>query len=191
MALSLRRRPRLAAGVRSALELSDGERVLSWGLEEATGTTVVATNHRLYAVPAAAALGPIAGGGATGADLGAGAVGVVRRPWHEVDAGTWSSDLGQLTVTWVDGARPSQWTLGVTSLVPETVRERVQASVVVSHRVDLGRRRTARAVIRQDLGSGALVEQVLLGKGTPATDTEVSQAAEQAISYLREQVGLE
>ena len=171
MGLSLRRRPRLAPEVRAGLGLDGGERILSWGVEEATGTTVVATNHRMYAVAA--------GGEA-----------VMRRPWHEVDAGTWSSELGQLTVTWVDGTRPSQWTLGVTSLVPETVRERVQASVVLSQRVDLGRRRMARAVIRQDLATGALVEQVLLGKGTPAHDPEVSQAADQALAYLREQVGL-
>jgi len=177
MALSLRRRPRLAPGVRSALELGAGERVLSWGEEEGTGTTVVATNHRVYAVAAG--------------DGGSRPAGVaLRRPWHEVDTGTWSSELGQLTVTWVDGARPTQWTLGVTSMVPETVRERVQASVVLTHRVDLGRRRTARAVIRQELATGALVEQVLLGKGTPASDEEVSQAAEAALAYLREQVGL-
>ena len=105
MAPSLRRRPKLAPGVRSALELGTGERVLSWGEEEGAGTTVVATNHAVYAVAA----GP--GGG------GAGGV-VLRRPWHEVDAGTWSSELGQLTVTWVDGTRPTQWTLGATSMVP-------------------------------------------------------------------------
>lgn len=178
MALSLRRRPRLAANLRSALELGAGERVLSWGEEERTATTVVATNHGLYAV-------------AAGAAPGEAPASVLRRPWHEVDAGTWSSELGQLTVTWVDGARPTQWSLGVTSMVPETVRERVQASVVLTQRVDLGRRRTARAVIRQDLATGALVEQVLLGKGTPSSDEEVARAADQALAYLREQVGLD
>ncbi len=145
--------------------------MLAWSREGASGTVVVATNHRLYAV------------GADGSRL-------LARPWHEVDAGTWSSELGQLTVTWVDGGRPGQWVLGPASLLPETVRERVQASVVLLQRVDLGPRRSARAVIRQDLGTGELVEQVVLGRGVRRDDPEVVMRSEEALAYLREQVGL-
>ncbi|MFN2539657.1 MAG: hypothetical protein ABR549_16095 [Mycobacteriales bacterium] len=171
MAISLRRGEKLPLAVRRAVELGPSERVLSWGREEASGTTVVATNQRLCAV-----------GGAGER--------VMTRPWHDVDGGTWSSELGQLTVTWVDGSRPSQWVLGESSLLPETVRERVQASVVLAQRIDLGPRRSARAVIRQDLGSGDLLEQVVLGRGVPGDDPEVAQQAAAALAYLREQVGL-
>ena len=171
MALSLRRPERLPAAVRSAVGLGSGERVLSWGREEATGTTVVATNHRLYAVDA------------TGERA-------LDRPWHEVDGGTWSAELAQLTVTWVDGSRPSQWVLGVTSLVPETLRERVQASVVLAQRIELGPRRTAKVAVRQDLAGGGLVEQVVLGRGVRADDPELVARTEAAMVYLREQVGL-
>lgn len=181
MAISLRRGPKLPSSVRDAVDLGPGERVLSWApvllgagpgvAGEPTGATLVATNHALYAVDAA--------GEAT-----------LTRPWHEVDSGSWSAELTQLTVTWVDGAKPGQWVLGDTTLLPETLRERVQASVVLTQKIELGPRRTARAVIRQDLGGGGLVEQVVLGRGARADDPEVAAATEAALAYLREQVGL-
>ena len=171
MALSVRRSPKLPAPVRGALALGSGERVLAWTVEQASDTHVVATNPHLYAVSAAGER-------------------VLARPWHEVDAGTWSAELTQLTVSFVDGGRPGQWTLGDGSLLPEAVRERVQASVVLAQLVDLGGRRRARAVIRQDLGGGGLVEQVVLGRGARADDPDLVAATEQALAYLREQVGL-
>jgi hypothetical protein len=181
MALSLRRSPRLPSAVRGAVGLGAGERVLMWApvlvgagpdvAGEPSGETLVATNHALYAV------GPA--GERT-----------LTRPWHEVDSGSWSAELTQLTVTWVDGARPGQWVLGDTTLLPETLRERVQASVVLTQKIELGPRRTARAVIRQDLDGGGLVEQVVLGRGARADDPEVAAATAAALAYLREQVGL-
>lgn len=171
MAMSLRRPERLPSEVRAAVGLGSGERVLSWGREAASGTTVVATNHALYAVDAAGER-------------------TLHRPWHEVDGGTWSAELTTLTVTWVDGSRPTQWVLGATSLVPETLRERVQASVVLAHRIELGPRRTAKVALRQDLAGGGLVEQVVLGRGVRADDSELVARTEAALAYLREQVGL-
>jgi hypothetical protein len=167
MAFSLRRPARVPAPVLAAAAIGPGERVLTWA-RDAGGTTVVATNHHLYAVTAAGERS-------------------LSRPWHEVDAGTWSPELGQLTVTWVDGSRPVQWTLGPSTLLPETVRERVQASVVLASRVDLGNRRGARVVIRQDLGTGDLVEQVVLGRRAPGDDPRIAAA----LADLREQVGLD
>jgi hypothetical protein len=171
MAKSLRRGEKLPKDTHQALGLAPGERVLAWGREQARGSIVVATTQRLATVDA------------TGERT-------LARPWHEVDGGTWSSELNQLTVTWVDGARPAQWALGDSTLLPETVRERVQASVVLVQRVDLGPRRSARAVIRQDLSGGDLVEQVILGKGVRADDPEMAQLTDAALAYLREQVGL-
>ena len=175
MGISLRRGARLPDAVKQALALGPRERVLSFAAEEAggrpTGTTVVATTHGLYAVDA------------TGTR-------VVARPWHEVDAGSWSAELHQLTVTWVDRATPAQWVLGDSSLLPETLRERVQASVVLAQKLEVGPRRSARAVIRQDLATGDLVEQVVLGRNVRADDPEVALAADEALDYLREQVGL-
>lgn len=171
MAFSLRRGDKLPDGVRPALELRGGERVLAWARDEASGAVVVGTNHRLGAVAS------------TGERT-------LERPWHLVDAGTWSSDLFQLTVTWVDGERPSQWVFREPTLLPETVRERVQASVVLAQQLSLGNRRTGRVVIRQDLASGELVEQVLLGRGVRPGDPGVQAALDGALAHLREQVGL-
>lgn len=171
MAFSVRRAPRLPEPVRTALALGSRERPLAWTVEETTGTMVVATNHGLYAVSAAGER-------------------TLARPWHEVDAGTWSAELTQLTVSFVDRGRPGQWVLGDSSLLPETVRERVQASVVLAQLVDLGDRRRARAVIRQDLAGGGLLEQVVMGRGVRADDPEMTAATDRALAYLREQVGL-
>ena len=170
MALSLRRAEKLPTQVREAVGLAGGERVLSWAREEASGASVVATNHALYAVDAVG-------------------VRTLARPWHEVDGGTWSPELTQLTVTWVDGSRPSQWVLGATSLLPETLRERVQASVVLSQRIELGPRRSARVVLRQDLATGDLVEQVVRSRGVRGDDAKMAARTDAALAYLREQVG--
>ena len=131
----------------------------------------MASNHRLYAVSPTSEV-------------------VLARPWHLVDSGTWSHDAFLLTVTWVDRHQPAQWVFREPSLLPETLRERVQASVVLAQRVELGERRSARAVIRQDLASGELVEQVVLGKGVRPDDPGVEPQTAAALAYLREQVGL-
>ena len=170
MAISLRRPEKLSTQARTALDLGSGERVLTWAREEGSGTTIVATNHRLCAVDPTGALS-------------------LARPWHDVDGGSWSAELTQLTVTWVDGSRPAQWVLGGTTLLPETLRERVQASVVLAQRIELGPRRWAKVVIRQDLGSGDLVEQVVLARGVRADDAEMTARTDAALAYLREQVG--
>lgn len=174
MPFSLRRnrRPALADEVRAALPLGRGERVLAWAVDEASGATVVATNHRLYAVSVADEV-------------------ILGRPWHLVDSGNWSHDAFQLSVTWVDRQRPVQWTLREPTMLPETLRERVQASVVLAERVVLGEGRTARVVIRQDFASGDLLDQVILGRGVRPEDPGVAEETEAALAELREQVGLD
>ena len=44
--------------------------------------------------------------------------------------------------------------------------------------------------LRQDLAGGGLVEQVVLGRGVRADDSELVARTEAALAYLREQVGL-
>ena len=61
---------------------------------------------------------------------------------------------------------------------------------MLAHHVDLGERRRARAVIRQDLATGELVEQVVLGKNVRAADPGVEEQTHAALAYLKEQVGL-
>lgn len=158
--------------VRAAVPLGAGERIIAWAPDEQSGGHVVASTHHLSAV------------GRDGALLW-------QRPWHEVDAGIWQSDSGLLTVTWVDGRRPAQWLLREASRIQEALRERVQASVVLADefRVLEGRRRV-RVVIRQDLATGALIEQTVPGRGVDPSDPEIAREAAERLARLRAEVGL-
>jgi hypothetical protein len=96
------------------------------------------------------------------------------------------------TVTWADKSRPGQWRLadGMRERVfLQTLRERVQASVVLGEELALSGRRTGRAVIRQNLRTGELVEQVVLGRGV-RDDAEVVAVTARTLAWLREQVGM-
>lgn len=168
------RRPALPADVATAIAPEEHEKLLAWAVEDGGGVVVVAGRHRLYAVSS----------GPEGPQL------VLSRPWHLVDAGLWSGEDGSLGVTWVDGERPIRFVLTEPGLLPETVRERVQASVIISETLDLGTRRTARVVVREELATGALVSQALLGPGVRSGDPGVAEQVREALARLREQVGL-
>ena len=166
-----RRRQPLPANVREAVPLDGGERVLAWARDDATGDHVVATTHHLVVV---------------GAD---GSV-AWRRPWHEAESGTWQSESQLLTVTWVDHRNPARWRVAEPSLLQQTLRERIQASVVLTDEFRTASRRTVRVVIRQDLATGALVEQTIAGKGADLGDPRVAAEASQRLARLRSEVGL-
>ena len=166
----LRRAERVPPEVAAGVELGHGERVLCGAMDLDTQDWLVATNHALLLV---------------GPDRAAG----WRRPWHEVDAGSWSGETSSLTVTWADRGRPGPWRMGDERLFLQTLRERVQASVVLAEDLPLSGRRTGRAVIRQDLATGELLEQVVLGRGV-RDDDEVAAASAVALAWLREQVGM-
>ena len=170
----LRRIP-VPADVAAAIDPPEHEKLLAWALETGTGTTVVAGRHRLYAV-APADDGPRV---------------TLSRPWHLVVAGLWSGEDGSLRVTWVDGEKPARFVLDEPHMFPETLRERVQASVVLAEAIDLGARRTARVVVRKDLATGDLLSQAVLGPGVRSTDPGVSERVRAGLTRVREQVGLE
>ena len=71
----------------------------------------------------------------------------------------------------------------------QTLRERVRATVVLGEVLPLTGRGTGRAVSRQDLRSGDLVEQVVLGRGVQA-DEEVAVTSASTLAWLREQIGM-
>ena len=169
------RRPEVPDDVAAAISPGEGERLLAWAVEDGSGITVVAGRLRLYAVTP----------GPDGPHL------TLSRPWHLVDAGLWSGEDGALRVTWVDGERPARFVLTAPGRVPETLRERVQASVVLVEAVDLGARRTARVVVRKDLATGALTSQAVLGPGVRSSDPGVSEQVRAGLARVREQVGLD
>jgi hypothetical protein len=190
-------RPELPPEIVTALGLAKSERVLAFAVDDSTGAHVVATTSALVVVRSAARQPPVltsADGIADGAasDPGSSSVErILRRRWLSVDVGAWDPETATLTVTWADGRRGVQWSFREQqTLLPETVRERVQASVVLSTRLTLGDRRTGRVAIRQDLATRELVEQTILGRYTRADDPEVRAHVEAALAHLRDQVGL-
>ena len=165
-----RRRTALPEAVRSAVPLGSGERLLAWARDDRTGSHVVATTHHLALV-------------------GDDGVLAWSRPWHEVEAGTWQGESSLLTVTWVDHAAPCQWEVTEPSMIQQTLRERVQASVVLADEFRTAARRTVRVVIRQDLATGAIVEQVIGGKGVRVDDPAVAAEAAAHLARLRSEIG--
>ena len=166
------RRDGIPDAVRAAI--GGRERLLAWAQDPRTGSRIVAGSWRLYAVAPDTAAGAAAG-----------------RPWHLVDAGVWDPTQGTLKVTWVDRAPALTATIVEQNGLPETLRERVQASVVLADFLELGERRTARVVVRRNLETGDLLAQTILGPGVSSADPHVLAVTTGALARLREQVGLE
>jgi len=165
-------RPDLPPAIEKALELAKGERVLAFAVDDNTGGYVVATTYALAVFTSSVER-------------------ILRRRWLSVDAGAWEPVTATLTVTWADGRRAGQWSFrDQQTLLPETVRERVQASVVLSTRLNLGDRRTGRVAIRQDFATRDLIPQTILGRYARADDPEVQAHVQAALAHLRDQVGL-
>ena len=167
----LRRGDGLPRPVADAVVLGRGETLLNGAADLDGRAWLVATNHSLAHV-------------SREGDL------VWQRPWHEIDHGSWNRESDLLTVTWVDRGRPGQWRFGDEQLFLRTLRERVQASVVLSTRLTLGDRRTGRVAIRQDFATRELIAQTILGRHTRADDPEVQAHVRAALAHLRDQVGL-
>ena len=171
-------RPELPPAVAASLELAKGERVLAFAVDDNTGVHVVATTYALAVVRSEA--------------MNTEAVErTVRRRWLSVDAGAWEPETATLTVTWADGGRAGQWSFrDQPTLLPETVRERVQASVVLATRLNLGDRRMGRVAIREDFATRELIPQTILGRNARADDPEVQAHVQAALAHLKDQVGL-
>lgn len=171
--MSLLRRPPLPAGVRAALGLARGERVLSTG--RLRDGWAVATTRGLAVV-----------------DTDGGTVEVtLRRGWTDVAAGRLDADTQALTVEWVDAATATVLELSdARSLAFATAfRQCVDSSVVHRERVTLPGGTDVQVALRRD-GTGNLFVQVM-GPGTvdlknPATAALVDAAE----ARVREAAGL-
>lgn len=150
------------------LELARGERVLATAAV-ADGVLAV-TSHRLVAP------GVLAEG----------------KPWHLVDSGGWGrDDSDELRVSWLDGTPAQTWALAEPGRVPQTFRERVQASVIISEQVSLDRSRRARVVLRKELATGRILSQTIVARGCDPNDPELVVATERVAVALAEQAGID
>lgn len=160
-------RARLPDGVRRAADLVAGERLLA-SAATVDGDTVVATTQRLMLV----------------------AAGERRwsRPWSRVDAAVWDGDAGVLRVQWLgEPADAIALAAGASPRLPETVRERVESSVVTSRRVEVRGRPGARLVVRRS-GDG-LVLQVVPDPGARLDDPTLAAAVDAGRRDLAGEVG--
>lgn len=160
-------RAKLPDDVRRAAGLAPGERLLAFAVT-LDGETVVATTQRLLLV-------------AHGTQRWA-------RPWSCVDAAVWDGEAEVLRVGWLGEATDALALVqGTGARLPETVRERVQSSVVVSRRADVPGRPGARLVVRR-AGEG-LVLQVVPDPGARLDDLVLADAVEATRRELADEVG--
>jgi hypothetical protein len=160
------------AQVRTALGLERGERVLA-AARLRSGGWLVATTLALHV---------------TGAD---GSAATSRHSWDRVAGAVWSDTAAMLQVTWVDGARQLVVELaGDEGLLPEVVRERVEASVVLSRRFEVPGRRGVRVAIRRAHHGAELSTQVVADRGVDLTDPAIAARVAAELADLREQVGM-
>jgi hypothetical protein len=152
------RRPLLPVEARAGLPLDRGEKPLA-AAQVADGAWVVATGTAL--VTAAG-----------------------RTPWTDVAHAQWFDEERVLLVDPVPGAgAPLRLRLAEPGRIPETVHERVMASIVLSRRVALPGG-GARLVARHGEGPD-LVWQVVPDAGTDLTAPGVQDAVDEALAGLR------
>ena len=111
----------------------------------------------------------------------------VRLPWERVERAAWKD--GALAVREVGGARHTV-PLEDPGSVPETVRERVTATVVVSTHVTLPGGGVRIAARRPARGGGEPRWTLVFDQGLDPKDPGLLAQAEQAMEEIRRQTGL-
>jgi hypothetical protein len=115
--------------------------------------------------------------------------GHMRLPWERIQQAAWKEGL--LVIREVGGARHDVSVENPGS-VPETVRERVTASVVVSRHVKLTQGGGVWiAARRRAQGGGTLRWTFVFDTGLDPSDPGLLAEAEQALEDLRRQTGLD
>ena len=164
---------RLPGSVLAMLRVGPGEKVVAWGASTAgdpTQSTVAAATHRALYLQS------------TGE----------RLPWDTIIRATWEEPVLQLTIT--DGAGGPPRVLAVeldqSRDLPAAVHDRVTASVVVSERVDLGGGAGALMVARRGSDDGVIRWSVVFDVGLDPADPDLRQAADEALTRLRDSLGI-
>ena len=166
----MRVRRRLDDRVAALLEGAAGERLLAWGAL-VDGQVVACTDLAIH-LP------------------GEGAI-----PWDLVVRGAWSEEFLDLVVQAGPGQRARQLRLRFDEpgQVPGVVRERVQWTVVASHRVALahpdGSAGSAMLNARRSPQTGQVRWSVVFDPGIDAADPGWRAAADRALADLRDQLG--
>jgi hypothetical protein len=159
----LTRRPRLPEDARTGLALERGERVLA-ASRRIDGGWLAATERALLAAG-------------------------LRVDWTSCAHAEWDAEAGVLEVVEVavQGGQPARhrFVLDEPGFLPETVHERVMASIVASRHVAVQGRRGVRAVARQAPGADGLQWQVIIDQGIDAHNPQVRAVARDTLNQLQ------
>jgi len=157
---------RLPRGLRDTLPLERGERALAVAPTRG-GSHVAATTTALHI--------PTAEGGFT------------RIPWERIDHATWGD--GWLHVHETSRAE-HHVRLTDPGSVPETVRERVTATIAVTHQAALPGGGNVRIAGRRPATGGDVRWTFVFDAGLDPSDPDLRAQAEQVLEDLRRQTGL-
>ncbi len=163
------RRPALPAALKEQLDLRPGDRALA--VAELTGERwAVASRRALYVTDSDGAF--------------------ERHPWSDVDRANLTAETATITVQWIDGTSEDLPLTGASpSAFAQTLRERVQSSVVQAETVPVPGGRQVQVALRRD-EDGALLTQVVGDGRVDLTDPAVAAVVNSAESKLRAAAGL-
>ncbi|MEV4835058.1 hypothetical protein AB0K05_11080 [Nonomuraea sp. NPDC049486] len=152
---------RLPAGVRESLTTEPGERVLAFTPSD--DAHLVATTLALFLPDG------------------------TRVPYETIDKASWDEDglrlvTGDGTIHAVRVAEPR--------LLPETLRERVNATIVVNKHVELPGRGGVRLVARRRPGGEVVGWKLVFDEGLDPDDPGLRAQAEQALEGMRRSMGV-
>jgi hypothetical protein len=161
----MRFRRSLPAGLRPALER--GERILAYAAAR-DGSYIVATDRALH-VPSATD-------------------GLRRLPWERIEHAAWQN--GWLHVHEDPGRAEHHIRLPAPGSVPETVQERVTATIAVNHKATLPGGARVRIVGRRPPGGDTVRWTFVFEAGLDPNDPGLRAQAGEALAALRRQTGL-
>jgi hypothetical protein len=161
----------IPADVAEDLKVPKRERVLAWGRLVGGGLVAATVGGIRIRTPRGA---------------------LVNRIWIDVDRAEWHAESGTLVIWWVGERRvtPLELEPETSTRLPVTVRERVQASVLLTGEVDVGAGRKVRVALRRT-AQGALVTQALAPPGVSVGEPEVAAAVRRALVALQEEAGIQ
>jgi hypothetical protein len=159
----------LPAEVARALDLGQGERLLAWS-SLVGGGAAAATMHDLRIVTPRGRK--------------------IVRDWVAIDHAVWEQDSSMLVIWWVDTRTTTPLEIqDDVGRLPEVVRERVQASVVLTASVPLpGSRAPGRVALRRTR-DGSLTGQSLVPPGVKADTPDVARRLTAGLAALWSEAG--
>ncbi len=117
----------------------------------------------------------------------------VRVPWDRVLRASWEPEILEVTAQPEGGGRPVVHRVrfdGEPGVLPEVVRERVTASIVVQHHAELVGERGARFVARRVPGSADLRWSIVFDTGLDPADPDLRSRADEALAEFRASLGV-